>query len=92
MGNRIKWGSNGKNDNKRSHSIKTGVTSIVSLAILISVFFVSTLNYYRYVSDYLAKGKANEKELVEQIALNIDTYIDELSRLCLTPYYNAHVR
>ncbi|MCR5279638.1 MAG: sensor histidine kinase [Lachnospiraceae bacterium] len=76
---------------QRFISIKTAVMTIVSLSILFSVLIVSTLNYYRYVRDYFAKSIANEQELVEQIVLNVDTYIDELSRLCLTPYYDSDV-
>ena len=39
----------------------------------------------------IAQSTQSTRQLLEQLSINLDTYIDELFRLCLSPYYNKRV-
>ena len=64
---------------------------VISLLILCSVLLVSFLSYLRFVSDYTSQSAKATQQLVEQVALNVDNYLDELARLCLSPYYSIRI-
>lgn len=63
----------------------------VSALIFCSSILVISLGHIRFIFDYSRQAAEDMQQLVEQVALNVDNYLDELARLCLSPYYNAEV-
>lgn len=74
-----------------ANNIQRRLLLIISLFIFISIILVSVFSHLRFVSDYTNQSAKDIQQIVEQVALNVDTYIDEVARLCLSPYYNASV-
>lgn len=74
-----------------SNHLQRNLLIIITVLILSSVLLVSSISHLRFVSDYREQSSENMQQLAEQISLNIDAYIDELSRLCLSPYYDKTV-
>ncbi len=72
-------------------SIKKRLLIIVSLLIFVSVSLVTALTYITYEQDLTALSTAQTGQLLEQLAINTDTYLEELFRLCLSPYYSNRV-
>lgn len=66
---------------------------LISTAFLIlcSVFFVSFFSYSQYTKDFQEQSSNKVQQIIELISLNIDTYLDDLFRLSLSPYYNNDV-
>lgn len=74
-----------------ANNIQRRLLLLISLFIFSSIILVSFLSHLRFVSDYTNQSAKDIQQIVEQVALNVDTYIDEVARLCLSPYYNANV-
>ncbi len=72
-------------------SLKKNILITVSLLIPGSILLISSLTYSRYTNDLLNQSNMQVQQLIEQVAINTDTYIDELFRLCLSPYYSEDV-
>lgn len=64
---------------------------MISVLILISVSAATILSDRSYRNDLIAQSTQSTRQLLEQLSINLDTYIDELFRLCLSPYYNKRV-
>lgn len=77
--------------NYKEWNIRQKLLIIISFLILMSVSLVSVLSYLRYSSYILNQTTRQTRQIIEQTGINIDTYIDELFRLCLSPYYNSNV-
>ena len=80
---RIRWSSR--------WSIKKRLLCIISLLIFFSVTLVIALTYFSYTNDLTALSTAQTAQLLDQLVLNTDTYLEELLRLCLSPYYKSDV-
>ncbi len=76
---------------KKRYQLKTRLLAVISLLIFGSVVLVSTLGFMRYSEDLLDQTATQTQQLIEQIALNTGNYINELSRLCMSPYYNERI-
>lgn len=74
-----------------ANNIQRRLLLILSFFIFSSVILVSFFSHLRFVSDYTNQSARDIQQVVEQVALNVDTYIDEVARLCLSPYYNSSV-
>lgn len=74
-----------------TNNMRQRLLQIISLLIFASAILVSVLSYLRFVSSYTEQSAADVQQLVEQVALNVDNYLDELAHLCLSPYYNTNV-
>ena len=74
-----------------ANNIQRRLLLLISLFIFSSIILVSFLSHLRFVSDYTGQSAKDIQQIVEQVALNVDTYIDEVARLCLSPYYNPGV-
>ena len=74
-----------------ANNIQRRLLLLISLFIFSSIILVSFLSHLRFVSDYIGQSAKDIQQIVEQVALNVDTYIDEVARLCLSPYYNPGV-
>jgi len=72
-------------------SVKQKLLAMISALILVSVMAVTVLTNQNYRADLVAQSAESTRQLLEQLAINVDTYLDELFRLCLSPYYNKRV-
>lgn len=72
-------------------SIKHKLLLLISALILVSVSVVTILTYRHYRADLIAQSTKNTRQLLDQLSINLDTYLDEVFRLCLSPYYNRQV-
>ncbi|MEK3883351.1 sensor histidine kinase [Paenibacillus sp. PL2-23] len=75
----------------REWSIKTKLLAMTGLLLLCSVFFESYLSYTRYTRDFQRQSSEKVQQILDQVALNIDTYLDDLYRLTLYPYRNERI-
>jgi two-component system sensor histidine kinase YesM len=76
---------------KKRYHLKTRLLAVISLLIFGSVVLVSTLGFVRYSDDLVEQSAIQTQQLIEQIALNTGTYLNELSRLCMSPYYSERI-
>lgn len=75
----------------RDWSIKKKLVTMISLLVLFFITLVSLISYQRY-SDYFTEStKVQTQQTIEQIGINVDTYLSELLRLSLSPYYNNSI-
>lgn len=72
-------------------SVKKKLFLMISVLILVSVSAATILSDRSYRNDLIAQSTQSTRQLLEQLSINLDTYIDELFRLCLSPYYNKRV-
>jgi len=75
----------------RDWSLKRKLLVIMSMLIIISVTLVSILSYQRYSDYFTEQTKEQTQQIIEQIGINVDTYLDELFRMSLAPYYNNSI-
>lgn len=75
----------------KNWSISFKLLSGTAFLILFSVFFVSILSYFQYTGDSRDQSAARDQQIIDQAALNIDTYFDDLFRLSASPYYYDNV-
>ena len=73
------------------YQLKARLLAVIALLIFGSVVLVSTIGFMRYSEDLLDQTETQTQQLIEQIALNTGNYINELSRLCMSPYYNERI-
>lgn len=76
---------------KKRYHLKTRLLAVISLLIFGSVVLVSTIGFVRYSDDLLDQTAMQTQQLIEQIALNTGNYINDLSRLCMSPYYSERI-
>ena len=76
---------------KNSTDIRFSLTSVVALLILLSVFISSTLSYSRYTRDFQEQSSEQIDQTLEQLSINLSTYLDELFRLTVYLYYDDSV-
>lgn len=72
-------------------SLKKKLLAFTSLLILLSVSVVSILTYSRYTTYFTEQSTRQTEQILEQIGINLDTYMDELFRLSVSPYYNSEI-
>lgn len=72
-------------------SVKPKLLLITAGLILVSVFIVSTLSYRQYTKDFEQQSSDRIQQILDQLSINIDTYLDDLFRLSLAPYRNEAV-
>ena len=68
-------------------SVKQKLLLMISVLILISVSAATILSDRSYRNDLIAQSTQSTRQLLEQLSINLDTYIDELFRLCLRSVY-----
>ena len=76
---------------KGHYNLKTRLLAVISFLIFSSVFLVSTISTMRYSNALIEQTTDQVQQLLDQVAINTGNYIDELSRLCMAPYYSSHV-
>ena len=76
---------------KSKKSFKTRLViaiSIVNLAVILAITYLT----YRWNAQQLQEQTITQtQQTIEQAGTNVSTYMDELYRLTLTPYYNDEV-
>ncbi len=75
----------------RDWNFKKKLLIIISTLIIAIVVFISILNYALYSRNFTKQTISQTQQIIEQISINIDTYLDELFRLNLSPYYNDEI-
>jgi two-component system, sensor histidine kinase YesM len=71
--------------------VKQKLLFMISMLIFASVTLVTILTYQNQRTDLIRQSSQKTQLLLEQLAINTDTYLEELFRLCLSPYYNKGV-
>lgn len=74
---------------RQSIAVKLIGTTIV--IFLVAVSFMTLLSYDRYTQDFQKQSNERTKQILDQLSLNLDNYIDDLFRLSLSPYNNLQV-
>ena len=72
----------------RNLSLKTQIVVAVCFVNLAVIVLVSYGNYHWYSTQLTDQTMEQTQQVIEQAGSNINTYINELYRLTLTPYYN----
>ena len=75
----------------RRNSIQRKLLTAVSVLIFASSILIISLGHVRFSFDYSRQAAEDMQQLIEQVSLNVDTYLDELARLCLSPYYSTDI-
>lgn len=76
---------------KKHFHLKNRLFLAITFLILFSVSAVSITCSIWYQDYYIKNISKKNQAIVDQIALNTGSYVDELSRLSLAPYYNTNV-
>lgn len=66
-------------------------TKLIFMICLFTVFIVLVVSFlnYQWYSRQLTQQTINQtQQIIEQAGSNINTYLEELNRLTLAPYYN----
>lgn len=72
-------------------SFKKKLLLIISALIIVIVILISFSSYIMYSKNFTRQTINQTQQIIEQVAINIDTYMDELFRLNLSPYYNDDI-
>lgn len=75
----------------RRASIKYRITLLVALLLLASISAVSLLSYIQYTRDFNRQAVDRNQQIIEQVSLNVEGYLNDLYRLTQSPYYNRTV-
>lgn len=75
----------------RYWSIKKKLLFFSVLFILSSVYLNSILSYSKYTMDLEKQSSDQVQQIIAQVSYNLDTYLDDLFRLTLSPYMNDGV-
>lgn len=73
------------------NTIKHRLLLFMSWLFIVSSILIALINHLRFTRQYQLQSAQNTQQLVEQTALNIENYLDEVARLCLSPYYNTEI-
>lgn len=72
-------------------SFKTKIILFVCIFNLLVVNLISILNYKWHTQQITQQSISQTQQIIEQLSVNIDDYVDELFRLTLSPYYSNDV-
>lgn len=75
----------------KAWSFKKKLLLIISALIIAIIILISTLNYVLYSRNFTRQTISQTQQIIEQISINVDTYLNELFRLNLAPYYNDEI-
>lgn len=78
-------------EKKKSLSIKARLLLMISILVFLSVTLVTLATYGNYREGLIEQSQQNSRILLEQLAINMDTYVFDLKRLCYYPFYNNEV-
>lgn len=72
-------------------SFRKKMITLVCVFGILLVFMVSFISYRWHEEQMVVQTGNQTQQIIEQLGSNIDSYIDELFRLTLAPYYNDEV-
>ncbi len=72
-------------------SISLKIFLSTSLLILVAITIISTALFNQYSESLMEQSYEKAQQVVELSAMNIESYLNELYRLSLSPYYNQDV-
>jgi two-component system, sensor histidine kinase YesM len=72
-------------------NFKTKLIIIISALIIFIIMLISTSNYILYSKNFTTQTINQTQQIINQISININTYMNELYRLTLSPYYNDSI-
>lgn len=75
----------------RRYKLKNRLFASIAALVFLSVMLVSAIGSYRLSGQIVEQNTAQTQQLIDQLALNTGSYISELSRLCMSPYYSEQV-
>lgn len=75
----------------RRPTFRTKLVVMICLFTVLLVLSVSILNYRWYSRQLTRQTVDQTQQIIEQAGSNIETYLKELDRLTLAPYYNDSV-
>jgi two-component system sensor histidine kinase YesM len=75
----------------RDWSFKRKLLVIISGLIIAIIILISFSNYILYSRNFTKQTINQTQQIIEQVAINVDTYLDELFRLNLSPYYDDEI-
>ena len=88
--NTLKQDYNQKIMKSRKNILQRMIIYIVLLLFLVGVV-ASVANYVSFVRIYFQQTGKYIGQIADQAALNINSYLQEITRLCLSPYYDVQV-
>lgn len=75
----------------RHYQLKNRLFVSIALLVFASVLLTSTIGSAQFSRQLVEQNTAQTQQLIDQLALNTSSYISELSRLCMSPYYSEQV-
>lgn len=75
----------------KNWNFKKKLILIISAVTILIVILISTFNYFFYSNNYTKQTIDQTQQIIEQVRINVDSYLDELFRLNLSPYYNDDI-
>lgn len=75
----------------KNWSFKKKLLVIISGLIIAIVILISFSSYTLYSRNFTKQTINQTQQIIEQVAINVDTYLDELFRLNLSPYYDDEI-
>lgn len=75
----------------RRYKLKNRLFVSIAALVFLSVMLVSAIGSYRLSGQIVEQNTSQTRQLIDQLALNTGSYISELSRLCMSPYYSEQV-
>ena len=75
----------------RNWSLKIKLLTIMTMLVFSSVFIVSVISYIQYTKDFNRQSADKVRQIIDQVSLNIGSYLDDLFRLSMSPYYSNDV-
>jgi two-component system sensor histidine kinase YesM len=72
-------------------NFKKKLIVIISALIIAIIILISVFNYVLYSRNFTKQTINQTQQIIEQISINVDTYLDELFRLNLAPYYDDEI-
>ena len=71
-------------------SVKRKLLVMISILILLSVSVVTVLTYQHYRTDLVAQSTRNTQKLLDQLSINLDTYLDDVKETMLESRYHSY--
>jgi two-component system sensor histidine kinase YesM len=75
----------------KNWNFKKKLIVIISALIIAIIILISVFNYVLYSRNFTKQTINQTQQIIEQISINVDTYLDELFRLNLAPYYDDEI-
>ncbi len=71
--------------------IQSRMIKYIALLLALVGVLASVFNYVTFVRQHSRQTGKYIGQITDQVALNIEGYLQEIARLCLSPYYNSSV-